>query len=1023
MTDPILDFRSTDAFYQQALALARTYTPDWTDPWSTQEPDAQQVNQDPGLVLLKLFALLGRYIGQMQNQVPHQRKLAFYQFLDMQLRPPLAAQAPLAFTLQAEQPPCAIPADTVVSNSDDPLMAFQTNEALEVVPATLSALLTMIPSQDRYIDVFDAMGKGQPIPLFLAGQDSQQELPLSHWFMLGDPQLFKPDPSLQRITVHLSGARLAAEYFEQWADGALAPLAATVIGTIGDLDLSIEVTQAPTAGPLTLTQLEAELYQADGRSSGFAGNPDADAEQPMYWLLVRPAPTLRVVNALASELPSVSALSCTLSGDGIQPEQAACGTVIVNLRNGVYPFGQTPAVEDAFYICSDNLFVRQGAQITLNFALSYVTTDYPVTLYWQYWDGSTWQSLNATPTQIGTYHFIDTTNALRGNPLGASYVQFLCPAMQRTTVAGAEGYWLRVVIAAGGYGEIGAITTQAVSTTIDQIPDSILPPEQKQQVTDYLNNVEGVNFSYTYTPSSYAPPYIQSLCLSYAYTATPQSLWTYNAFALEAFRHSPFKPVTDRYTSCYLGFSPQDFVRYTLGRGLSLYFYLSREYDLPAPTQQWEYYDGAAWQALSIDDGTKGLTRSGIVRFTVPDDLIAATLYSQDACWLRILNPYPRQDVDVYGIYPNAAMAGNRSTVLSEILGSSNEQPSQSFELSYTPVLQGLQLDVIEPAGMEPAPAPDDGDALSFSVTPSATSAGGSDTTARRWTQVENFCFYGPTDRVYTLNSENGRVTFGDGYNGMIPPAGYNNIVASHYEYTQGIAGNVAAGKLSVLREGFSAIAAVNNPAPAQGGVNGDSVGDLEAAAPTQTKANDRAVQLDDLGTLARAASSMVSRARAVVTPDQRIAIGVLALSDAPRPYAPPALLDQVTAYVRARCLAPLAPRIGSCGPSYVAIDVVAQVAADVPSDQSNATQQDLAAQLQAFFQPVFGGPDGQGWAFGQTVQAAQVTRMLRKDKRVGAVLGIALNGVQNGNVPLAPDQLPVAGTMSVLVYATGAGR
>jgi hypothetical protein len=133
--------------------------------------------------------------------------------------------------------------------------------------------------------------------------------------------------------------------------------------------------------------------------------------------------------------------------------------------------------------------------------------------------------------------------------------------------------------------------------------------------------------------------------------------------------------------------------------------------------------------------------------------------------------------------------------------------------------------------------------------------------------------------------------------------------------------------------------------------------------------------------------------------------------------------LDQVSAYVRARCLAPLASRIFCCEPNYVTIDVVAQVSVNVPADQRNAVQQELAQQLQAFFQPVFGGPDGQGWAFGQTVQSAQVSRFLRKDPRVTGVAGLALNGEQGGDIMLTPDQVPVFGSANVLAYTTASAR
>src|SRR6187402_1927854 len=695
---PTLDFRSADAFYQQTLELARAYVPEWTSVWMAQEPEAQQVNNDPGLALLKLFALLARYIGQMENQIPNQRKLDFFRFLGLQLRPPLAAQAPLSFVLQPLQGSFELPIDSAVLDAPTQTVRFQTDRPLTVMPATLSALLTLVPAQDRYISVFDGLAAGRSMPLFLAGEDEALELPLTHWFMLGDTTLFKPDPSLQRITVDLAGQRLRAEYFERWADGALHPLAATVKVSEGGMQLSATIIQPPTAGPLTVTQLEAELYVADGRSTGFTADARADDQPPHYWLLAQPAPLVRVVGATAEQLPVITSLRCTLAGDGIPPEQAASGpassgAVQVNIRNGAYPFGQTPEVEDGFYLRSDALFARQGAEICLNFALSEVAADYAVTLLWQFWDGSTWQSLNGTPAQMAACGFVDTTDALRHpNPNGPTWVRFLCPDIQPTTVAGDEGRWIRVVIASGGYGDIGGITTQGVAATIDAIPNEILPSAKRAEVIDYLTSKEGVNFSYTYTPSSYAPPYIQSLTLSYTYVATPGSLWSYNAFALSRFLFRPYKPVAGRYSACHLGFSPEDFVRATAGGTLTLYFHLVQEIGQGGPPLPWSYYDGQAWQPLPIDDSTAGLTRSGIVSFVLPANLRPATLYSQSACWLRIENPRPRQDIRVYGVYPNTVMAGNRTTVLEEILGSSNEQPLQTFQIAHAPVLADVAL-------------------------------------------------------------------------------------------------------------------------------------------------------------------------------------------------------------------------------------------------------------------------------------------------------------------------------------------
>ncbi|QDQ27998.1 putative baseplate assembly protein [Chitinimonas arctica] len=1019
MTDPTLDFRNAEQFYQQALTLARAYTPGWSNYWPSVL-DAQAVNDDPGLVQLKLFSLLAAYLAEMENQLPRQRRLAFFQFLNLNLRPPLAARVPIHFTLQADQPPREIPTDSAILASDDQSIRFQTDQPLLVVPAQLSAVLTMLPAQDSYINALPRLAAGLPAPLFPSQDSEQGQVPLSHWFMLGDPDLFKPDPSLQRIVLEFTGQHLNPAYFDRWADGALAPLAASVTAANNALSLTVELEQAPTAGPLTTAELQAELYQADGRVQGFDADQAAAGDQtPQYWLLVQPAPLVRVISALASQLPVITGLRCTLQGSGIQPQQSASAQVQLDIRNGAYPFGETPATDDAFYIRSDSLFGREGAQITLDFTLRDVSTAYPVTLDWQYWDGGAWQSFNATPADVSAHRFVDTTDQLRyNNPAGPTWVRFLCPAISPTTVAGGEGLWIRVVIASGGYGEIGGITTQGVDQAIDAVPDDILTAAQKKAVSDYLNKVEGVNFSYTYTASSYAPPYIKSLQLSYSYAAQPKNLWCYNAFGLSRFLFSPFKPLADRYSNCCLGFAPADFAKYTLGQALTLYFDLVDESTAAAPPLPWQYHDGSAWQPLSVDDGTAGLSRSGIVRLIVPANQPAVTLYSQTAFWFRLQNPYPRQDVAAYGIYPNTVTAGNRSSVVDEILGSSNEQPSQHFQLGYTPVLAGLALVVVEPPGVE-ALGSADGEQGLLSLS-AATPLPSRAAAPVLWLQVETFAFSGPTDRVYTLDYKNGLITFGDGQNGMIPPGGFNNIVAASYQYTQGQQGNVVAGRLTVLRPGFDRIASVVNPTPARGGVDGDSVADLDRAAPAQIKANQRAVQLEDFDTLARAASPAVCLANAVLQADGRIVVAVLALSTVARPYGGPALLNQVADYLRARCLAPLASRIACIEPDYLPIAVVAQLTVDIPPDQRNALQQQLAAQLQAFFQPVNGGPGGLGWPFGEPVQAAQVSRFLHGQAGVVAIVSLALNGEVGQDIPLAPTQLPVAGEMTVLVYPMG---
>ncbi len=1110
MTLPTLDFRDEDAFYSQTLELANAYTQEWAKYWPTPVPSAQDIDQDPGLVLLNLFAHLAGYSAKIENQIPFQRRLAFFQFMGMNLRPPIPARAALQFQLAPDQSPQTVPSQTPVLDGGQQSLHFQTEKELLVIPAQLVAAMTIMPGQDQYINALpvildaqvaaadstnstnstsNASATAPSVALFVDKQCNTSEVqPLGHWFMMGDAQLFKPDNSLQGVVISLTGKNLYPEYFEQWFDGAMQPLKSTQLPMVGNFRLDINLQTMPTAGPLTISQLQQALYQSEDVAAGFTASPDTSGSDPsLYWLLVQPAPGVKVSASLEQQLPVITALQCTMQGKQILPQQAAYNTLLLDIGNGVYPFGETPGQNDAFYLRSDDVFGKVGAKITVAMQVEPLKVTFPVQLNWQFWSGSAWQSFNATSTDISTYNFVDAANNLQtNNANGPAYIEFECPIISETTIAGGKGLWIRVVISSGGYGQDGGFVTSSVSTTINNIPDSILAASAKPQVINYLNDTAGVNFSYTFTSAKYYPPFIQSVQITYAYVSQPSSFWCYNAFDLTRFLFSPFKPGKERLTSFHFAFAPGDFGSMSLGKPINLYFYLQQEQAQEGCPLTWQFFDGVQWQSLAVDDSTYGLSRSGIVSFTIPASMPAAYLFSQTAYWFRVLNSQVHRTIRIYGMYPNSVMASNITSVVHEVLGSGNAQPLQTFSLNYTPVLANLKVLVLEPVGLLFQDRLDDesvqtsdqlgnasgsgqsslsladviakvaaADALTSSSTaqrkpgkvqsaqggnsaisgtnpaslPGTSDSAqvgtrlatefeisvGSDEVAMAWERVDNFVFSGPTSRVFTLDYQTGLITFGDGYHGMIPPVGHNNVIAAYYEYTQGLRANVAAQSINLLQPGISNITAVFNPAPASGGVRGDTVATINATSPAQIRAGGYAVQLVDISTIAAAASAQVAKARAVEA-GSLIQIALLALSSDPVPHSSPALQNTVLAAVQQRCLAALAARISVVPPDFVPVSVTAQLLVKLAPDQVNAMQEQVVSLLQAFFQPVFGGLKGQGWNFGQTVLASSVSTLLRHIPNVILVQGVNLNGKQNGNVVLTPTQLPVAGNMQVFL-------
>lgn len=106
-----------------------------------------------------------------------------------------------------------------------------------------------------------------------------------------------------------------------------------------------------------------------------------------------------------------------------------------------------------------------------------------------------------------------------------------------------------------------------------------------------------------------------------------------------------------------------------------------------------------------------------------------------------------------------------------------------------------------------------------------------------------------PTDQVYLVQTDddgNTSITFGDGINGARLPSGLDNVVAT-YRSGIGLAGNLAAGKLSLLKTRPLGIQSVTNPLPATGAADPESRDDIRERAPLTIRTLDRVVSLQDV--------------------------------------------------------------------------------------------------------------------------------------------------------------------------------
>jgi predicted phage baseplate assembly protein len=133
------------------------------------------------------------------------------------------------------------------------------------------------------------------------------------------------------------------------------------------------------------------------------------------------------------------------------------------------------------------------------------------------------------------------------------------------------------------------------------------------------------------------------------------------------------------------------------------------------------------------------------------------------------------------------------------------------------------------------------------------------------WHEAEELIGHAAADRVYAIETADdgtAAVRFGDGETGMRPASGAE--IVARYRHGLGRAGRVAAGRLSTLLDRPRGLSAVDNPLPAEGGAEPETLEGARGSAPATVRTLGRVVSLRDFEDAAREAA-LVAKARAMV--------------------------------------------------------------------------------------------------------------------------------------------------------------
>jgi hypothetical protein len=247
------------------------------------------------------------------------------------------------------------------------------------------------------------------------------------------------------------------------------------------------------------------------------------------------------------------------------------------------------------------------------------------------------------------------------------------------------------------------------------------------------------------------------------------------------------------------------------------------------------------------------------------------------------------------------------------------------------------------------------------------------------WQAVDSLAGSLADDRHYEIDRNTGEVLFGDGTHGAVPPADAEIVI--DYLAGGGLAGNVPAGAIVVLREAIPHVARVHNRWPAAGGMDAEPVEEARTRAPALLRSGWRAVSAADFERLTRLASPRVARARCNAEP------GVARVVVVPHPDGTgdeesfasllpgDPVFDEVVEFLDERRA--VGVRLVVEPPEYQGVRVEAAVTRSPDHEPADEVYERAAEALRTYLHPVRGGRDGQGWPFGRPVVAGELFGVL----------------------------------------------
>ncbi len=952
MNPPILDPRSQQDLMAEVAAHARQYTPEWR---------YEGAKDDPGAAIAQLFGEIFYQTVDRFNSVPDRLFTEFLELAGVQMPDPMSAQGLLQFhPHETAGEPVSVPAHTQVFTADESgkNIVYETERLIQATAAKLEHIY--------YVDAHEEM---------------IQKLDLER------PQLFFSPNGGENLQRH----RFSVSQNE-------------VLTMDGPCTIELEIraenkfAAAETAKLLTAEQA-IWSYRAGGKDVPF---DRVTVEGDRIFL------TKLNEDALEPAEDGVRSVTCsgsfpqgTIRVDGIRmlsrPEgrravdRLACGDNPIELPEGGYCFGRRPSAYALFYIRSDQVFSKRGAQVDLRLDITPIVH----------------APKDTSPQYTFNQRIIDKKDAVAVEPDDV-YVDAVVWEYYN-----GRG-WTNLLVT-GNKNPFSCKETGPLETVF-RVPDDLQETDVNAEIGLYIRaRVVHVENEYS-ALQRWIVPFIRGAECDWQYAEgfpaqryrsenNGDTVELTDAGQVEHLRFPAIVSMMQEPRAMYLCFD-----RSLHAMPLSLLFEMAGRGTLDDKLS-FEVWTGTRFEQARWVDLTRNLLHTGQVFLYLPRPLPEACFFGQSGYWLRMIRSsyldcqvYPR----IRAVRLNTVSAMQRRHAEEQWFDVGVYEAKKQIQLLERPV-QDCQVWVDEIAGLVVA----DVEALA-QVMPDRVRLEREDGVLTHcwvlWERLKHLELADGQTRGYQLDPYEGTITFGDGIHGRVPPSGENNLRVT-YASGGGSRGNLPAGRLTGLVGALPRISSLPSLTAMSGGTDRFQVEHLEALGNKRLRHRYRALGVSDYEEMvaeefpqARHVKCFSGRDESSNPAPGHVTV-VVEGCDPEESRVVADLCDQVYDYLEQRCSCTLtAAGLLHVVPSTV-VTVNTEVVVEMDDmDEAAAAQQAIAERLTELIDKQWRKRD-----IGDQVRINQLRQAIQDTPNVRRVQKLLVEGVYDRNgmsrsIPLESD-------------------